>query len=123
MAITYSVEPRGQYVYFAGQGVEESLDEDLRIHDFIVRTCKENNCRRALIDDRNVVYTASILSIYELVKRYAQEEMPPYIERAALLANPEFHEDNQFFENVAQNRAINLRVFHDMESAVRWLTT
>ncbi|MEW5938093.1 MAG: hypothetical protein AB1750_00410 [Chloroflexota bacterium] len=48
---------------------------------------------------------------------------PAFIEQAALLANPAYQNNNLFYETAAQNRGVNLRLFHDVESAEKWLTT
>jgi hypothetical protein len=123
MTINYSVEVRERYIRFIGEGVEEGLNENIRIHEMIVQTRKEHSRRRVLVDDRNVTYTASILSIYKLAQRYTQAELPRYIERAAALVNPTNPRNNRFYENAARNRGVNVRLFHDMEGAEQWLTT
>ena len=123
MTIHYSIEVRDQYLYLVGEGTEDGLEEDIEIHQMIVNTCKEHNCPHVLIDDRNVIYTASTLSIYMLAKHYDQVDIPRFIQRAALVANQEYRADNQFFENTMRNRSINLRVFYDVQEAEKWLTS
>jgi len=123
MTIQYLIEERDRYLYFAGDGTEDGLEEDIEIHQMIIDACKEHNRRRVLIDDRNVIYTASTLSIYMLAKHYAQADIPRFIQQAAVVANPKYRADNQFFEDTMRNRSINLRVFYDMQEAEEWLTT
>jgi len=41
--------------------------------------------------------------------------------RVAILARP--HENNHFFENVANNNGANVQVFEDREAALAWLRT
>lgn len=123
MTIHYSIEERDRYLYLLGEGIEDGLEKNIEIHEMIVNTCKERNCRRVLIDDRNVIYTASVVSIYMLAKHYAEFDVPHFIERAAVVANPEFREDNQFFENAARNRGTNIRVFNEFNEAENWLIT
>src|SRR5262245_24044719 len=103
MTIHYSIEVRDRYLYLVGEGTEDGLEEDIEIHRMIVNACKEHNCPRVLIDDRNVIYTASTLSIYMLAKHYDQVDIPRFIQRAALVANLEYWADNQFFENTMRN--------------------
>ena len=123
MTIHYSIEERDRYLYLVGEGTEDGLEEDIEIHQMIVNACKEHNCPRVLIDDRNVIYTASVLSIYQLAEHYAKVDIPRYIQRAAVLVNRKPGTDNQFFEDVMRNRGINLRIFYDMEEAETWLIT
>ncbi len=119
--IRYTLEERDEYLLFIGEGTEGNLQSNIEIHRMIVQTCMERNCRRILVDDRNVVYTASAASIYELAKYYAATDVPRYIQRAAVLANPANMDMNQFYENTAQNRNIDLRIFYDLSEAERWL--
>jgi hypothetical protein len=123
VTIHYAIEVRDRYLYLAGEGTEDGLEENIEIHKMIVNTCKEHNCPRVLIDDRNVVYTASLLSLYQLAKHYSQVDIPRFIQRAAVVTNSSYKANNQFFENTVRNRNINLRVFYDLEEAEQWLTT
>lgn len=123
MTIRYIVEERDQYLLFTGEGTEGDLDGNIIIHKMIVDACKKRNCQRVLIDDRNVVYTATASSIYSLAKHYSEMDVPRFILRAAVLADQAYRSDNKFFENVMQNRGINLRIFYELEAAEKWLTT
>jgi hypothetical protein len=122
MSIRYSIEVRDLYLYLAGEGTEAGLEENVEIHRIIVDACKEHHRQRVLIDDRNVIYTASVISLYVLAKQYAEVDVHRFIKRAALLANEAYRTENQFFENTMRNRNINLRVFYDLEEAEKWLT-
>lgn len=121
MAIVYRSEKRSEYLYLVGEGTEDGLKENQQIHQMIVDLCREHNCRRVLIDDRKVIYTASILSIYELARYYVEVTVARHIKRAAVVANPVYEETNVFFENTTRNRGIDLRVFYDPEKAEAWL--
>jgi len=123
MAINYKSEKRKDYIYLIGEGVEDGLEENKQIHQIIVNACKDHNCNRVLIDDRRVIYTASIISIYQLAEYYVKVDLPRQIHRAALVADFKYKETNDFFENVSRNRGINLRLFYDIEKAEEWLTT
>jgi len=123
MAIRYSIEVRDQYIYLTGEGIETGLEENVEIHRLILDACKEHQRQRVLIDDRNVTYTASVLSLYMLAKEYPEVDPKRFIQRAALLANESYRNNNQFFEDTMRNRNVNLRVFYDLEEAEKWLTT
>ena len=121
MAIVYRSEKRKDYLYLLGEGTEEGLEEDKQIHQMIVDLCKEHNCHRVLIDDQKVIYTASIISIYQLAEHYAKVGSPRYIKRAAVVASRAYQETNAFFEDTTRNRGINLRLFYRVEDAEEWL--
>jgi len=121
MTIQYKIDVRSEYLYFAGEGIEGDLEENKQIHEMIVKLCKDQKCGRVLIDDRNVIYTASISSLYELTKYYATVDLPGQIKHAAVVVNPRYKDTNTFFENAARNRGIDLRIFHRIEDAEAWL--
>lgn len=121
MAIVYRTERKNEYLYLVGEGVEDGLKENQQIHRMILDLCREHHCRRVLIDDRNVVYTASIISIFDLAKYYVEMGVPRCINRAAVVVNPVYEETNSFFETVVRNRGVNLRIFYDYEEAEVWL--
>ncbi len=122
MTINYIIEKGKDYIYLVGEGIEDSLEENKKIHQMIVNLCKNHHYDRVLIDDRKVTYTASIISLYQLAEYYAKVDIPRQIKRAAILANPKYKESNDFFENTSRNRGINLRLFYDLERAEQWLT-
>ena len=121
MAIVYSSEKKNEYLYLVGEGTEDGLKENQQIHRMILDLCREHNRRRVLIDDRNVVYTASTISIFDLAKYYVEVGVPHCIKRAAVVVNPAYDETNDFFETVVRNRGVNLRIFYDYEEAEAWL--
>src|SRR5215510_16266156 len=117
MNIRYSIEVRDLYLYLDGEGTEASLEENVEIRRLILNACKEHQRRRVLIDDRKVIYTASVISLYMLAKQYAEVDRQRFIQRAALIANAAYRNDNQFFEDTMRNRNVNLRLFYDIEEA------
>ena len=121
MTISYKSENRQDYIYFLGEGIEDGLEENKQIHQMIINTCKSHKCNHVLIDDREVTYTASIFSIYQLAKFYTTADIPRYIKRAAVVVNPKHNETNEFFENTTRNRGVDLRIFHRIEEAEAWL--
>lgn len=122
MTIRYSVEQRGDLLCFVGEGVEEGLEQNKQIHQMIVQACNKHDCTKVLIDDRQVKYTASFTSLYELAKSYSQIHLPRKVEKVAVVASPEYKETNDFFEDTTRNRGVNLRVFSLVEDAQAWLS-
>src|SRR5512143_2517545 len=103
MSIQYEIEKKENYLYFIGQGIETNLRENKKIHQMILDACKKAGSTRALIDDRQVTYTASIVSIYELGEHYKTTMAKFVLDRVAVIAPNKYDKNNEFFENVSRN--------------------
>jgi len=121
MAVQYEIQVRENYLYFLGNGIEEGLAGILDNLRMIVHACGERNLSHVLIDDRLVIYTASISSLYEFAKQFEQIDFSKSIQKAAVVSVNKYRSDNKFFENSMRNRNINLRVFYDIDKAEKWL--
>ncbi len=122
MAIKYTFEKRGDILYAFGAGLEESLEQNKDITRQLSKASQKFECTKLLVDDRNVIYTSSILSLYELAKFYSTEDSLNKIYKVAVLANPKYKENNDFYETTARNRYLNLHVFYSCEQAEEWLS-
>lgn len=121
MSIQYTFEKRGDTLFAIGHGVETSVEENKQITLELIRTCRQHGCDRLLVDDTDVAYTSSTLSLYEMAKFYNDSHFQREVRKVALVPNPTYKEDNTFYETVVRNRGLNLRVFYDLESAAAWL--
>lgn len=84
--------------------------------------CAERRISRLLIDIRGMTGGLDTLETYEV----AGHELPGHegvrrILRSAILDLPENIERIRFFETVAINRGLNVRIFADEDQAVAWL--
>lgn len=122
MAIKYTYEKRGKVLYAFGTGIEESLEQNKDITRQLNEASRQFECTKLLVDDRNVIYTSSILSLYELAKFYSTKDSLYNIQKIAVLADPKYKEDNDFYETTARNRGFNLHVFYSLEKAEAWLS-
>lgn len=121
MPITYSFEQKGEVLYATGHGIEDDLEQNKEVTKTLIRACKEHGCNKLLVDDRDVKYTASILTLYELANFYTTEGIPLKLRRVAIVADSQYEENNEFFETTSRNRGVNLRVFYRIEDAEAWL--
>lgn len=121
MTITYWIEQKGEIVYAIGHGTEDNLEQNKEITQTLIRACEEHRCSLLLVDDRDVKYTASILSLYELGEFYKTTGASRKVKKVAVLADSSYKESNDFFETTSRNRGVNLRVFYQMENAEAWL--
>jgi hypothetical protein len=121
MSVQYTFEQRDGILFAVGRGIEGSIEEDKQTTLDLIRACKESGCDLLLVDDREVTYTISTISLYELAKFYYDSHFQREVRKVALVPNPVFKEDNAFYETAVRNRGLNLRVFYDFESAAAWL--
>jgi hypothetical protein len=92
----------------------------------IVAAARERGVHDVLLDRRAVVYAASGLSVDLLMHRIAGEfqerRYSDYVRRVAILVRPEHLPATDFYEDVMQNRGVNLRYFGDDAAARAWLS-
>jgi len=79
--------------------------------------CKRGNFERALIDGLNLEGPISIWDRYQLGEEYVRVVGPKV--KVALLGRRDLIDLTM--ENVVINRSGKFKVFHEMESALRWL--
>ncbi|HEX2696486.1 MAG TPA: hypothetical protein VHM28_02185 [Anaerolineales bacterium] len=121
MAIQYTYEKKDEILYALGSGVEESLKQDQEVTLEVIEVSRSFGCTKLLMDDRNVAYTSSITSLYELAKSYSAKAELYAIRKIAVVADSKYKEDNDFYESAVRNRGLNLRIFYSIEKAEDWL--
>jgi len=84
--------------------------------------CSERQVKHLLIDLRDMTGGLDTLETYEVAGReLPRQEAVRRVLRSAILDRPENIERIRFFETVALNRGLNVRVFADEGLAVEWL--
>ena len=79
----------------------------------------DHDCERLLVDATGTTRMLGFLSDFEITASH-KSELPPRTWHAVVI-RPDQKEHMQFVENVAQNRAVNLRLFTDRHEAIDWL--
>ena len=87
----------------------------------IAATLQQSDCRRVLLDDRELLLETTVNSDFEHA-RYGADLMRRQCDRFALLDIEPNNEINHFFETVCVNRGFNLKVFLQEKEAIEWLT-
>ena len=86
--------------------------------DAMVEACSQVQISKALLDCRNMTGEIQIFESFK-VAEYGVK-MRGIISKIALLGREDqMHPDN-FVENVALNRGVNLKIFTDVEAAIDW---
>jgi len=84
--------------------------------------CGEREISRLLIDVRSMSGSLDTLETYDVAGReLPRQRAVRRVLRSAILDRPENIERIRFFETVAVNRGLNVRVFADEAPAVEWL--
>ena len=87
----------------------QAMNEQLIAHD----------CRRLFVDATKIDRMQSVFADFDFTTEHRNKL--PLGTRHAVVIRAERKPHMQFIEDVAQNRAINLRIFLDRDEAVNWL--
>lgn len=119
MAIEYRTKAEGDLLFVESSGFDESLAEVQEYGLAILSRCAEGGHTRLLCDERKLDYRLDTVDTFRAAAFIA--EIAPGVGRAALVCHPSCATDAQFWENVAVNRGVSVRVFQDLEAACAWL--
>ena len=109
---------REDYILFDFRG-EFSQEAGKQCIDAMVEACSQSQISSALLDCRNMAGEIQILESFMVAKYGVQ--MIGVIARFALVGREDQMFPDNFVENVAVNRGINLKLFTDVEKAIDWL--
>ena len=87
--------------------------------DAMVEACSQTQISKALLDCRNMTGEINIFSSF-MVAEYGVK-MIGIISKTALVAREDQMLSDNFVENVAVNRGVNLKLFTDADEAIDWL--
>ena len=114
--LTITVEQGYLHVTFSGMF---DLVAARRSVDRMVDACVEEDCDNVLFDCRSMSGDISVMDRFSMGK-YGGEHINPDI-RIAMLGHRRHILPDKFFENVAHNRGIQMKLFSDIEEAIAWL--
>lgn len=119
MAIQYSLKADGNLLIVKASGFDESLEEVEQYGLAIVEACKEGRYSRVLCDETDLEYRLGTFDTFQSAEFMASQA--PKIGKAAIVCNEKFYPDARFWETVAVNRGLRVRVFKNIEAARQWL--
>jgi len=106
------------YVHFDYTGEFSELTGKQCV-DAMVEACSQLQLSKALLDCRNMTGEIQILESF-MVAKYGGK-MRYFLSKTALVGREDQMLPDNFVENVAANRGINLKIFTDLEEAISWL--
>lgn len=121
MSIQYALKSEGDLLFVKTSGFDENLQEVEGYGLAILEACKEGNYARVLCDETELEYRLGTLDTYQSAVFLASQA--PRLIKAAIVCNEKFVKDAHFWETVAVNRGLTVRVFKDVETARDWLNT
>jgi hypothetical protein len=119
MAIHFSTLVEGDLMQVTTRGFDESLAQVQDYGMALVDRCQANGVRHVLCDERALEYRLTTCDTYKLAEFLAARI--PLVARVAIVCNPKFAVDARFFEDVASNRGLSVRMFTDIGPARAWL--
>ncbi len=93
---------------------EETLRND------VVKSMRENTCKRLLIDLKNIEIKLSTFEIYDIPRKYMEQSISRDTKMAILFPESESRDFN-FYETVSRNAGYDVMLFPEFDTAMKWL--
>lgn len=119
MTIEHETWFKGDLLCVRAWGRDDSLEDVKRYGVAVLEKARLQNCTRILCDERELEYAIGTLDTYEYARFLAQKA--PRVGRVAIVCRPEQIENGEFWETVAVNRGLKVRMYTDIDEARAWL--
>ena len=117
---TLFIEARGSHLFARASGVR-TRDTVTAMTIDIFDTAIDNNLSKVLIDVNELKGKLGIFDSYRVVTLVFQSLRGKGIRKAAIFDEQVSSHREWFLETVARNRGFNLRIFANLEDALKWL--
>jgi hypothetical protein len=119
MAIEYSIAVEGDTLLVDAWGFDESLAQVQEYGMALIAACVGYGVTRLLCNELRLDYRLGVADTYRAAEFIAAEA--PTVAWVAIVCNPTQVADARFFEDVAVNRGLTVRVFTELDAAAAWL--
>jgi hypothetical protein len=119
MAISFHAEIANGVLLISASGRDENLQQVIDYGSAVIDLAIESGVTHILCDERNLEYALDTFDTFQSAQKIA--ELAPRLARIAIVCGPQFFKDGKFWETVAVNRALQVRVDTDIERAKEWL--
>lgn len=120
MAIQYTFQRQDQTLIVTTSGFDESLEEVMLYGMAVIQEAVLGEYATILCDETQLEYRLGILDTYEAAEFMSRQAAS--VAKAAIVCDEKNIKDAKFWETVAVNRGLIVRVFRDIESAHLWLS-
>ena len=119
MAIEYSIAVEGDTLLVDAWGFDESLTQVQEYGMALIAACVRYGVTRLLCNELRLEYRLGVVDTYRAAEFIAAEA--PAVAWVAIVCDPKQVADACFFEDVAVNRGLTVRVFTELDAATDWL--
>jgi hypothetical protein len=119
MAIDYIAEQKGDTLLVRAHGFDESLEQVQQYGMDIIAAAVEQNVTQVLCDERELEYRLGTFDTYTAAAHIAGHA--PAVCKVAIVCRPADIADAKFWETVAVNRGLTVRIFKELAEAQTWL--
>lgn len=119
MAISYTMQAEGNLLKVTASGKDDSVEEVNQYGMAIIEKALACGTTHVLCDETKLEYALSTFSTFESAKFIA--EVAPKVGRVAIVTSAKNAKDGQFWEDVAVNRGLQVRVMTDRKRAEAWI--
>lgn len=119
MAISFQIKSEERFLKVVAKGKDDDLNQVLDYSNAVIEAAIQNNSKKILCDERELEYSISITDTYQLAE--AASLYASSLSKIAIVCDPKYLVDGKFYETVASNRGLFVRVTANFEEAVDWL--
>lgn len=121
MSYELSIEKKPDFLHVHVTGIRTREAVAAMAKD-IIDACVQHQTSKVLVDVRELTGRLSTLNAYEVPSvEFPKLKRPGLLKKAVIVDVEEFKDSFRFFETVARNRGFNLRIFGDIDKAIKWL--
>ena len=119
MSIKFTIVNQKNYLKVKASGKDDNLEEVFHYANSILKEASKNKSKRILSDERELVYEISTLDTFTLAEEAAKHCR--HLMKIAIVCNSRYLEEGKFYETVASNRGLIVRVTDNYDEAEKWL--
>lgn len=120
MAIDFKIIETRDILKLKASGIDDNLEQVIEYGMKVIEAAKKYNVTKVLCDEQDLIYNLNTLDNFESAKYIA--EQVPGVGKLAIVLNPQNFKDAEFWETVAVNRFLTMKLCKTIEEAERWLS-
>ncbi len=119
MAIHYQITPVDTLLRVVASGFDESIQEVMSYAQAVIDAAIANESKLIFCDERDLEYRLSVHNVYDLATHAAAHARRSV--KIAIVVPEKTLQDSRFYETVAVNRGMVVRMMATVEEAAAWL--
>lgn len=119
MSINYTFSNDEPILRVVASGMDDNLEQVMGYGMAVMAAAIQSGCSRVLCNELELEYKLGTFDTFESARLIS--ENAPSIARVAIVCNAKNIKDALFWETVASNRGLLVRVFRNIPEAEEWL--